>query len=262
MNEPTAARAIRIRDVGKTFGSGDSAVTALNHISVDIEPGQFLSVVGPSGCGKSTLLRIVAGLLAPTSGGVEIGGVAVTKPYTDIGIVFQRDLLLESRTALGNVLLQLEMRGLPIEPVRARALELLDRVGLAGFAGMYPRELSGGMRQRVAICRALIHDPPILLMDEPFGALDALTREEIALDLMRLCEGGGKTVLFITHSINEAVFLSDRVIVMTSRPALIARDLMVDLERPRTLQQESGAAFSGYVNEIRSLLIGKAATHL
>lgn len=256
MTQPSASRAIRIRDVSKTFGSGEGAVTALNHISVDIEPGQFLSVVGPSGCGKSTLLRIVAGLLAPTSGGVEIGGVAVTRPYTDLGIVFQRDLLLESRTALGNVLLQLEMRGLPTEPVRARALELLDRVGLAGFADMYPRELSGGMRQRVAICRALIHDPPIILMDEPFGALDALTRDQMNVELQKMWLAEKKTVVFVTHSISEAIYLGDRVVVFSPRPGRIADIIEVDLPRPRRLAVRSSDKFLGYATHIRQLFEG------
>jgi len=224
-------------------------------MSFELHSGQFLSIVGPSGCGKSTLLRIVGGLLPSTAGSVEIGGKPVVKPYTALGTVFQRDLLLESRTALNNVLLQVEMRGLPTEPYVGPAMELLERVGLKGFENKYPRHLSGGMRQRVALCRALIHDPPIILMDEPFGALDALTREEIALDLARVCEESGKTVLFITHSIGEAVFLSDRVIVMTARPAKVADDLVIRLPRPRTLEVESGTDFAAYVNRIRSLLL-------
>lgn len=254
-------RGIRVQGVTKIFRTKAGNVSALTNTSFEIKSGQFLSVVGPSGCGKSTLLRIVAGLLPATAGKVEIGGKQVSKPFTDLGIVFQRDLLLESRTALENVLLQVEMRGLNPKGYVDAAHELLKRVGLAGFADKYPRELSGGMRQRVGICRALIHDPPVILMDEPFGALDALSREEIALDLSRICESSGKTVLFITHSIHEAVFLSDRVIVMTARPAKIARDITIEIARPRTLAQEQDKEFGNYIREIQSILIGKEKTH-
>ncbi|NYT43885.1 ABC transporter ATP-binding protein [Alcaligenaceae bacterium] len=253
-------RGIRINGVTKIFRTKVGNVTALTDTSFEIESGQFLSIVGPSGCGKSTMLRIVAGLLAPTAGSVDIGGKRVTKPFTDLGIVFQRDLLLESRTALDNILLQVEMRGLNPKRYVDAAHDLLQRVGLDGFSDKYPRELSGGMRQRVGICRALIHDPPVLLMDEPFGALDALSREEIALDLSRLCESSGKTVLFITHSIHEAVFLSDRVIAMTSRPAKIAKDIIIDIPRPRTPAQEQSREFGNYIREIQSLLIRREAT--
>jgi NitT/TauT family transport system ATP-binding protein len=252
------SRSIRLADVTKTFSTRSGEVTALSNVSLAIDSGQFVSIVGPSGCGKSTLLRIVAGLMTATSGTVEIGGKKVTKPYTDLGIVFQRDLLLESRTALENILLQVELRGLPKQPYVAKARELLERVGLGGFADKYPREMSGGMRQRVGICRAMLHDPPVMLMDEPFGALDALTRDEITADLAELCESDGKTVLFITHSINEAVFLSDRVIVMTARPARIAEDISIEIERPRSSLDEEGAlAFAGYGKHIRSLLLSK-----
>ncbi|MFP5496355.1 MAG: ABC transporter ATP-binding protein [Gammaproteobacteria bacterium] len=254
-----ADRSIVLKNVGKIFNTQSGQVTALSNVDLAIESGQFVSIVGPSGCGKSTLMRIVAGLMPATSGSVQVGGHKIVKPYTDLGIVFQRDLLMESRTALENILLQIEMRGLNKKDYVAKAHELLERVNLAGFANKYPREMSGGMRQRVGICRAMIHNPPVMLMDEPFGALDALTRDEITADLAALCESDGKTVLFITHSINEAIFLSDRVIVMTARPARIAMDIPVNIARPRSnLSEQDAIAFANHGKEIRSLLLSKA----
>jgi NitT/TauT family transport system ATP-binding protein len=225
--QQTRTEMIRIGKLGKTFTTADGVVTALENIDVTIEAGEFVSIVGPSGCGKSTLLMCVAGLIAPSAGSVDIGNRPVSGPFTDLGIVFQEALLLDWRTVLGNVLFQIEMRGLDPKAYETRARELLARVGLGGFEGKSPWELSGGMRQRVAICRALIHDPPLLLMDEPFGALDTLTREQMNVDLQRLCAETGKTALFITHSISEAVFLSDRVLVMTPRPGRIIADLPI-----------------------------------
>ena len=225
--QQTRTEMIRIGKLGKTFTTADSVVTALENIDITIEAGEFVSIVGPSGCGKSTLLMCVAGLIAPSAGSVDIGNRPVSGPFTDLGIVFQEALLLDWRTVLGNVLFQIEMRGLDPKAYETRARELLVRVGLGGFEGKSPWELSGGMRQRVAICRALIHDPPLLLMDEPFGALDTLTREQMNVDLQRLCAETGKTALFITHSISEAVFLSDRVLVMTPRPGRIIADLKI-----------------------------------
>ena len=218
---------IRIEKLGKTFTTADGVVTALENIDVTIQEGEFVSIVGPSGCGKSTLLMCIAGLIEASAGSVMVGSRRVSGPFTELGIVFQEALLLDWRTVLGNVLFQIEMRGLDPKAYESRARELLDRVGLGGFEGKSPWELSGGMRQRVAICRALIHDPPLLLMDEPFGALDTLTREQMNVDLQRLCAQTGKTALFITHSISEAVFLSDRVLVMTPRPGRIIADLPI-----------------------------------
>jgi len=218
---------IRIENLGKTFTTADGVVTALENIDVTIEEGEFVSIVGPSGCGKSTLLMCIAGLIEASVGSVMVGSQRVSGPFTELGIVFQEALLLDWRSVLGNVLFQIEMRGLDPKAYESRARELLDRVGLGGFEGKKPWELSGGMRQRVAICRALIHDPPLLLMDEPFGALDTLTREQMNVDLQRLCAQTGKTALFITHSISEAVFLSDRVLVMTPRPGRIIADLPI-----------------------------------
>jgi NitT/TauT family transport system ATP-binding protein len=232
-------------------------VRALDGVSFGLRAGEFVSIVGPSGCGKSTLVMLVAGLLAPTAGRVAIGGRTVDRPQTDLGIVFQSPVLLAWRRALDNVLLQLEMRDLPTAPARQRALDLLGSVGLAGFEQRFPHELSGGMRQRVSICRALIHDPPLLLMDEPFGALDALTRDQLALDLQRIWSGGRKTVLFITHSITEAVLLSDRVIVMTPRPGTIDTVLDVDLPRPRRLAIREDPRFAKLTRAIHERFLAR-----
>src|SRR4029077_7007510 len=196
---------------------------ALDRIDLTVPRGEFVAIVGPSGCGKSTLLRIIAGLLRHTSGSVLLDGREVTGAQTDLGIVFQSPVLLEWRNILGNVMLQLELRGLDPKDYAARAHELLGKVGLSEFHDRRPRELSGGMRQRAAIVRALIHDPPLLLMDEPFGALDALTREQMRIDLEELWMQTGKTVLFITHSIDEAGLLADRVIEMSPRPGRIGQ---------------------------------------
>lgn len=234
---------IEIKNVTKSFVTKDGPVTALGNVQLHISRGDFVSIVGPSGCGKSTLMMCVAGLVPPTEGMIEIGQRPVTAPFTDVGIVFQEALLLDWRDVLDNVLFQVEMRGLPAVEYRQRARELLRQVGLAGFENKYPWELSGGMRQRVALCRALVHDPPLLLMDEPFGALDTLTRDQMNVDLLRLCEGGNKTVLFITHSITEAVFLSDRVVVMSPRPGRVVHDMRITFAAPRTLDIRSTPAF-------------------
>jgi len=226
---------------------------AVDRVDLDIQAGEFVSIVGPSGCGKSTIMSMIAGLLQPTRGTVSIGGQVVSKPFTDVGIVFQRDLLLDWRNVLGNVLVQFEMRGLPCAPHRERARALIASVGLAGFETNYPWQLSGGMRQRVSICRALVHEPPLLLMDEPFGALDALTREQLQVDLQDIWQRSRKTVVFITHSISEAVFLSDRVVVMTPRPGRIREILPIDLPRPRNLAVRDSSEFGRYNRHIGEL---------
>lgn len=250
--------AIHIDRVSKTFETRGGAVKALDSVSLELRAGEFVSIVGPSGCGKSTLLSIIAGLKKASTGKVTIGATPVNGPYRASGIVFQKDLLMEWRTALDNVLLQIELRGLRRKDYVDRALDLLAKVNLQDFANKYPRELSGGMRQRVSICRALIHDPPILLMDEPFGALDALTRDEISTDLSRLCDDAGKTVVFITHSIAEAVHLSDRVIVMSPRPASILDDVTINLPRPREIQVRDTPEFGAYAHRIRGKLMNPA----
>ena len=242
---------VEVSDVTKVYAASDGEVLALDRVSFDVRAGEFLSVVGPSGCGKSTLAMLIAGLYPVTSGAITLDGAAVDRPQTNLGIVFQNPVLLAWRRALDNVLLQVEMRGLDPRAYRERALQLLASVGLQGFEQKYPHELSGGMRQRVSLCRALIHDPPLLLMDEPFGALDALTRDQMALDIQRIWRGGQKTVLFITHSITEAVFLSDRIFVMTPRPGRIDMVLEVDLPRPRRLAVREHPRFAALARAIR-----------
>jgi len=245
---------IRLSGVTKEFPAKRAQpVLALDQVDLDIGQSEFISVVGPSGCGKSTLLSLIAGLLQPSQGKVVIGEQVVTRPYTDIGVVFQNDLLLDWRTVLGNVLIQFEMRGIDTKPFIDRARHLLHSVGLGAFEASYPWQLSGGMRQRVAICRALVHDPPLLLMDEPFGALDAITREQLQLDLQAIWQRSRKTVVFITHSISEAVLLSDRVVVMTPRPGKIREILPVDLPRPRDLDVRDSPQFSAYTHRIGRL---------
>jgi NitT/TauT family transport system ATP-binding protein len=233
----------------------------VDNVDLHIGAAEFVSLLGPSGCGKSTLLSLIAGLIEPSTGSVDVGDVRVAAPYTNIGIVFQSDLLLDWRTVLGNVLVQFEMRGQDPGPHEARARALIASVGLAGFESKYPWELSGGMRQRVSLCRALIHDPPLLLMDEPFGALDALTREQLQVDLQRLWHSSRKTVVFVTHSISEAVFLSDRVVVMTPRPGRIREVLRIDLPRPRAIDVRDSAAFAANVRHISHLFQDMGVIH-
>jgi len=245
---------VRVEHLHKVYRTASGElVHALDDVALEVTEGEFISVLGPSGCGKSTLMMIVAGLRSSTSGLVEVAGTNVSGPQTDLGIVFQRDVLLDWRTNLDNVLLQTDIRKLPRSRYLDRARELLHEVGLEGFEDKHPGELSGGMRQRVAICRALIHDPPLLLMDEPFGALDALTREDMTMRLQTLWMHSRKTVMFITHSIAEAVFLADRVIVMTPRPGRIDQVFDINLERPRRFESMSSPEFAQIVNEIRDL---------
>lgn len=233
-------------------------VLALEHIDLTVERGSFVAVVGPSGCGKSTLLSLMAGLTEITSGNIAIDDETVAKPHPKIGVVFQSDLLLYWRTVLDNILLPIEIKKLDIRAYRARAEELLTQVGLDGFGNKYPSELSGGMRQRVAICRALIQEPGLLLMDEPFGALDALTREQMIMDLQTMWARLGNTVLFITHGIDEAVFLADRVIVMSPRPGRIDLDLTIDMPRPRKWNEvHENPTYHGYVRKIRDIFEAK-----
>jgi len=229
-----ASDGISISRLGKTFRRDGRETIALHDVSLEIGRGEFVSIVGPSGCGKSTLMRIVAGLMAPDAGDASVLGRRVEGPVTDLGIVFQSPVLLDWRDVLSNVLFQVEMRGLDPAAHRARAIELLRQVGLAEFADRYPHELSGGMRQRTAIARALLHDPPLLLMDEPFGALDALTRARLQDELLKIVERTKSTVVMVTHDVDEAVLLSDRIVMMTNGPAAtIGEILRVDLQRPR-----------------------------
>lgn len=229
-------------------------VRALTDINFEIAEGEFVSVVGPSGCGKSTLLKILGGLLARTSGSCALKNTPIDGPRDDVGIVFQDPVLLLWRNVLENTMLPAEILGLDVKKTLPRAHELIRLVGLDGFEDKYPHELSGGMRQRNAIIRALIHDPSVLLMDEPFGALDAMTREQMNLELQRIWLESEKTVFFITHSIPEAVFLGDRVIVMTPRPGRISEIIPVDIPRPRSLSTMGDGMFVELTQKIRSLL--------
>lgn len=240
--DPAPTR-IEVSGVSMVFRKGSTQTHALDAIDLAFGQGEFVAIVGPSGCGKSTLMRLMAGLLPATAGRIVFGGRPVTGPVKDVGIVFQNPVLLNWRTVLGNVMLQIEMRGLDPRGYLDQARSLLELVGLGDFLSSFPRELSGGMMQRAAIVRALIHDPPVLFMDEPFGALDALTREQMRIDLESLLMDRPKTVLFITHSIDEAVLLADRVVVMSPRPGRIERIMSIDLPRPRGLE---GRALSGF----------------
>jgi NitT/TauT family transport system ATP-binding protein len=243
---------IRIKEVGKLFGGRGPVVTALQDINLDIALGEFVAVVGPSGCGKSTLLRILAGLISTNSGTVWFGDRKLEGPRHDIGVVFQSPVLFPWRTVLDNVLIPVDVQKLDRKKYLSRARELINLVGLGEFEQRYPAELSGGMQQRVGIVRALVHDPAMLLMDEPFGALDAMTREHMNVELQRLWMAQSKTILFITHSISEAVFLADRVVVMTPRPGRIAEVLDIELPRERTLDMMTTPRFGDYVRRIRA----------
>jgi NitT/TauT family transport system ATP-binding protein len=247
---------IEVENITKVYlDASDNGVRALNSVSFEIAEGEFVSLLGPSGCGKSTLLNIMAGLLPASNGTVRIAGKDVTGPQTSIGFVFQSDVLLEWRSAEDNVLLQMEARGRVTSEHRRRVRELFSSMGLSGFDRSWPFQLSGGMRQRVSICRSLIHDPSVLLMDEPFGALDAITRDQLGLDLLHLWDEQPRTAVFVTHSISEAVFLSDRVIVMTPRPGEIAEIIDVDLPRPRALAVRETPEFVRDVAQIRDIFL-------
>ena len=246
-----AAPLVRITDVEKVYGGRQGPVRAVASASLDIARGEFVSLLGPSGCGKSTLLMMIAGLERPTGGAISLDGRPVVTPRRDIGIIFQDATLLPWKSVLENVLFPVRILKLPVEDYRERARELLAMVGLDGFFGHKPAQLSGGMRQRVAICRALIHDPAILLMDEPFSALDAITRDQMNVTLSEIMERTRKTVIFVTHSIREAAFLSDRVVVMGGRPSRIILDEPMPFGRPRGLDIEETPAFGQIVRRLR-----------
>ena len=239
--------------VTKVFALKGRSFVALESITASVRDGEFVSIVGPSGCGKSTLLLLTAGLVTATSGTVRVNDQPVSAPVTDIGIVFQRDVLFDWRSVLGNIMLQAEVRRLPRAPALAKAHALIAKVGLKGFENAYPWQLSGGMRQRVAICRALLHEASLLLLDEPFGALDALTRDQMTLDLQRIWLDDRRTALFITHDIGEAIMLSDRVLVMSPRPGRIVADIEVRLPRPRALKFREDPDFIAYQKQVREI---------
>jgi NitT/TauT family transport system ATP-binding protein len=241
---------VRIADIKKTFGE----LEAIRQLSFDVADGEFLSVLGPSGCGKSTLLMMIAGLIGPSAGEIHIKDAKVAGPRREVGVVFQSPVLLPWRTVLQNVLFPIELLKLPRRQYERRAMDLLRMAKIDEFSGLLPRQLSGGMRQRVAICRALVHDPSILLMDEPFSALDAITRDEMAVELQRIWQANRKTVIFVTHSIREAAFLSDRVLVMARRPATIIDELAIDLPRPRPIAVTEDEAFNRLVRHLRNAI--------
>ena len=245
---------IQIENLSKIYASRDGNVTALDNISLAIKPNEFVTLVGPSGCGKSTLLKLIGALIRPSRGVLLRDGREFDQPTHDVGIVFQEAVLLQWRNVIDNVLLPAEILGLDRRKSRARAMELLCLVGLGGFEKRYPRELSGGMQQRVSICRALIHNPSVLLMDEPFAALDALTREELGFELMRIWAADKKTVIFVTHNISEAILLADRVVAMSPRPGRIARVIEIDLVRPRTIAMEFSERFKTYSEQVREVI--------
>lgn len=242
---------LEIDHLDKVYTAGRQPIQALRDVNLQVTRGEFVSIVGPSGCGKSTLMRCLAGLEPISSGRLALGGVPITAPPDDMGVVFQRDLLLEWRHVLDNVLLAAEFRQQDRRAFEPRARELLRLFGLSDFLDRYPRELSGGMRQRVSICRALLLDPQLLLMDEPFGALDPFTRDALNAELQRTWLETGKTVVFITHSISEAVYLGCRVVMMARSPGRIAEVLPIDLERPRGLELRETHRFADYVSHIR-----------
>ena len=244
-----------LSNVGKQYQTADGVtIEALRDIHLAVEHGEFTAVVGPSGCGKSTLLRIIAGLDRASAGSVEIDGALVAGPVASAGVMFQDPLLMAWRTALNNVLLPIEVLRRKRAAYRERARELLALVGLQGFEQRYPHELSGGMQQRVALARALIHDPELLLMDEPFAALDEITREQMGLELLRIWNETGKTVLFVTHSISEAVFLADRVLVLSARPGLLRAEIRVELPRPRSAKVRGLQRYTDHCQQIREQL--------
>jgi NitT/TauT family transport system ATP-binding protein len=238
----------------KTYATRDGDVLALDGISFGVRKGEFVSIVGPSGCGKSTLLKILLGVVPYSGGEVRLAGKRVSGPQLGAGMVFQTAALPPWRRIIDNVLLPIEILNKPRRDYLEKAHQLLAMVGLTGFERKLPNELSGGMQQRVSICRALIHDPELLLMDEPFGALDALTREVMQTELLRIWAETHKTVLFVTHSIDEAVLLSDRVIVLSARPGRVAEDLTIELPRPRGAAARALAQFQEYAQHLRSLL--------
>lgn len=248
-------KSVQIANVSKVYGDPQSGVKALSDISLSIRDGEFVSIVGPSGCGKSTLLRLVSGLVPVTSGSIIVAGEKVVQPLTDVGIVFQQPILLDWRDILGNVLFQIDMRDGDTKAALPRAESLLRQVGLGDFMTKWPHELSGGMKQRASIARALVHEPSLLIMDEPFGALDALTREQMRVDIEHLWMTTGKTVIFITHSIDEAVLLSDRVVVMSPRPGTIDHIFDVDIPRPRGLHGRRHPEFQKLEERITGIFL-------
>jgi NitT/TauT family transport system ATP-binding protein len=254
MKEAPSEPILEVNNLSAVFANGNGGLRALENVTFAVEPQQFVCVLGPSGSGKSTLLRILAGLLPPTQGEVRFKGRRLEGPQGGVGFVFQKANLMPWRTVRENIMLPLELQGLPYPQALARAQELVELVGLAGFESSLPRDLSGGMAQRVAIARALVHDPDLLLLDEPFGSLDALTRERMGEELLRIWQVRRKTVLMVTHSISEALFLADRVLVLSPRPGRLRLDLRVELDRPRADDIHYTPAFGELARKLRAAI--------
>jgi NitT/TauT family transport system ATP-binding protein len=247
-----------LEGVAKRFTTrANDSVLALDNVSLDIRRNQFITLVGPSGCGKSTLLKIISGIIAPTAGTIQFDASPLLKPSRQIGMVFQRPVLLPWRSVIENIMFPIEMLGWNVADHREEVMRLIQLVGLGGFENALPNELSGGMQQRVSICRALVYDPKMLMMDEPFGALDAMTREDLSVELLRIWTERKKTVIFVTHSIPEAVLLADRVVIMAARPGRILMDLPVSLPRPRSLETERLPEFQDLVHIVREAIYGE-----
>jgi NitT/TauT family transport system ATP-binding protein len=260
-SEDAVTPAIQMDDVSKIYRSKDEEIASLGSLNITVDDGEFVVIVGPSGCGKSTLLKIISGLLPPTTGEIRVAGRPVKQPHRDVGIVFQNALLLPWRNVLENVMMPAEVKKLPRSEYLVRAKALLKSAGLEAFEQKMPWQLSGGMQQRVSICRALVHEPKIILMDEPFGALDALTREKMNLELSRMQRDTRKTVLMITHSIAEAVFLADRVLVMSERPGTIIGTYNIPLPHPRGIGVMADPRFAEFVNLIRGHFYARGEGH-
>ena len=251
MEQQAGQPILQVRNLSIIFPDGNGGLKALDDISFSVHAEQFVCFLGPSGCGKTTLLRLLAGLLSPTAGKVVFGNSSRSTPQNGVGMVFQKANLMPWRTVLENILLPLEIRHVPRKEAMEKAQALVELVGLAGFEGSLPHDLSGGMAQRVAIARALIHEPDLLLLDEPFGSLDALTRERMGSELTRIWQARRKTVVMVTHSISESLFLADRVLVLSPRPGRLCLDLMVDLPRPRVEDIRYTSGFSELAHQVR-----------
>src|SRR3990172_8613449 len=251
---PLAAPLLIVEQVTADFPDRERPLRALQEVSFEVRPQEFVSIVGPSGCGKSTLLRLVGGLLRPTSGRVIFEGETLAAPRRDIGFVFQRLNLLPWRSTMANVTLPLELDGVPVAEAQRRAQAILELVGLVGFERSFPRDLSGGMAQRVALARALAHDPQVLLFDQPFASLDALTRERMSQELLRIWQARRKTLVMVTHSISEAILLADRVLVLSSRPGRLKLELPIALPRPRTLEMTHTRGFGELAAKVRAAI--------
>jgi len=254
MNSANNHPLLEVKDLGVTFTDDKGSLQALNQISFSVDREQFICVVGPSGSGKSTLIRVLAGLLAPTLGAVVLDGIPINEPRQGVGIVFQKANLMPWRSVLRNITLPLEINHVPQNEANERAFELIELVGLTGFEDWLPHDLSGGMLQRVAIARSLIQDPDLLLLDEPFGALDALTREKMGAELLRIWRVRKKTVIMITHDISEAVFLADRVLAISPQPGNLRLDLEINLERPRQEDDRFSPEFVVYTQQLRDAI--------